>query len=86
MKKLKIGDLVEINKTYYDLKRVGNKFVIKSIEKCYTMFNNERCPDRYDLSICPGNINGVCYGYTRGFALTKIGEKSINSNIILKDI
>jgi len=84
MSKFKIGDFVEINKNHYNLNKIGCKFLIQSTTKCDCLAHNERCTDGYDISICPGHINGKCFGYTPGFSLTKIGEKSINSNIVLE--
>lgn len=76
--KFEIGDLVVINNDHGEIRKRGEKFKIKTIRKCKTGCELGR------NNICPGQVNGFCYGFTKGYVLTVIGKGNPNNDILIK--
>lgn len=84
MRKLEIDDKVE--KYLYPGGRPIDlivRFTIEDISSCEMEFG---CPDNWDNVICPGLINGQCFGSSKNFLLRLAFKSNPNSRIKIRRV
>jgi len=79
----KIGDTVDISKTVdghldHNGKRIGWRGILNDQGKNvpFVVTDIKQCDAKQGCNhkICPGYVNGECFGYTEGYVIDKIND------------